>query len=1009
MENLLRNASFESWSSGLPVSWEKNADATITQVTGWDGTGSAVQFSATTGGNGTGSNRFKISPYVVFLNKKTPVGTQFIRYSARVRRVSGSGHLGMGSDVWGTVIFAPPSNGTWYRTAFSALLSNGNTTTDLYPFFYPGTAGEVFEIDDVQVEDVTGQTNQNPSEYVSTGVKPSAPYHGANVDGVKYFATQNGNTVSSNIVTEAMGTALPTTTLKGYLAEGSRTNLQTYSDQLDLWPQVGTSVTVANTAVSPDGTMTADTLTDDDTGAYESVTGATVTVPNDSSAYVLSLYVKKTSGATAKMGVNMIFSGGTTTSQTFRLNTDTGVPNRGTVQDAGTWWRWTLSLANNASGNTSFNYSIFPAAAGLASSDDVINVGSVTVWGAQLEHSPTSSPYTPFASSYIPTTSASVTRARDTLTYLTAGNAQDSEGSAYGEFHVRQNNYNGRIIAAPTGATMLSLTGDNSLGSYDFATGGYSNIVSTVIDGNLHRGASSWNTLLNFRHASADGGIYTADTYDGTYFDPTISIGYGTTNSYLYGTIKNVKLWKKALTDQQLQNMTKMNDEPTARNAIKKTTVVSTPTDGLVGYWNFDEGRGTQADDTSTNNNVGTLTNGPTWVDGRNGKALHFSNADGKLGNFVTTPCLNLSRNSEESTSASFWINPLSTQTSANAPLILYSQTFAVGINTTAPFALRFRPESGGTTKTVILPSSILANQYTFVTVVFTQNKEVKFYINGKLKQTSPYPYITDACTGNFIIGGHTGAYNGIQADIDELRIYNKALSQNEITDIYTTSKKTIVNTSQNDKVTNGLVGLWSFNGPDMNWATNTAYDRSGQNNHGTITNMDKTQVTPGKVGQALRFDGSDDYIQVSDSGLPIGDSPRSIIAWIKTQSCIGLDHIVHYGSGNAGNSWGIVLSGCKLQAHEWYVYQNLGTVPLNQWTQVAIVLGVGGVKTHYINGVSVGTTTYVPNTVASGIMRIGSRISTPVEFFDGSIDEVRLYNRALSATEVMSLYTMGR
>jgi hypothetical protein len=75
-----------------------------------------------------------------------------------------------------------------------------------------------------QLEDVTGQANQNPSEYVSNGVL-SAPYHGANVDGVKYFPYQNSNTVVDNVVTEAQGPAIPEATLKGYLAEGAMTNL----------------------------------------------------------------------------------------------------------------------------------------------------------------------------------------------------------------------------------------------------------------------------------------------------------------------------------------------------------------------------------------------------------------------------------------------------------------------------------------------------------------------------------------------------------------------------------------------------------------------------------------------------------------------------------------------------------------------------------------------------------------------------------------------------------------
>lgn len=57
------------------------------------------------------------------------------------------------------------------------------------------------------VYEVTGQTNTNPPEYVSYGVL-SAPYHGAGVDGVKYFDTLNGNTVASNVVTEVTGAAI---------------------------------------------------------------------------------------------------------------------------------------------------------------------------------------------------------------------------------------------------------------------------------------------------------------------------------------------------------------------------------------------------------------------------------------------------------------------------------------------------------------------------------------------------------------------------------------------------------------------------------------------------------------------------------------------------------------------------------------------------------------------------------------------------------------------------------
>jgi hypothetical protein len=55
-------------------------------------------------------------------------------------------------------------------------------------------SGKTIYVAGIQTEDVTGQSNQNPSEYVSVGTL-AAPYHGAGVDGVKYFSTLNANVV----------------------------------------------------------------------------------------------------------------------------------------------------------------------------------------------------------------------------------------------------------------------------------------------------------------------------------------------------------------------------------------------------------------------------------------------------------------------------------------------------------------------------------------------------------------------------------------------------------------------------------------------------------------------------------------------------------------------------------------------------------------------------------------------------------------------------------------------
>ena len=97
-------------------------------------------------------------------------------------------------------------------TVFSIAASNGNPTAQTVIFGFENraavgasdtTAGN-FTVQHWQLENTTGQANQNPSEYVSVGVL-SAPYHGAGVDGVQYFNYLNGNTVASNVVTQAQG------------------------------------------------------------------------------------------------------------------------------------------------------------------------------------------------------------------------------------------------------------------------------------------------------------------------------------------------------------------------------------------------------------------------------------------------------------------------------------------------------------------------------------------------------------------------------------------------------------------------------------------------------------------------------------------------------------------------------------------------------------------------------------------------------------------------------------
>ena len=109
--------------------------------------------------------------------------------------------------------------------------------------------------------------------------------------------------------------------------------------------------------------------------------------------------------------------------------------------------------------------------------------------------------------------------------------------------------------------------------------------------------------------------------------------------------------------------------------------------------------------------------------------------------------------------------------------------------------------------------------------------------------------------TNDFVIGEDyrdaSQLFNGL---IDDVRIYNRALSAAEISRLYglgatTKIAKTI---TTNPDLEDGLIGHWTFDGSDL---IENAVDRSGSGNTGYLINFTSTSTLPGKIGQALEFD----------------------------------------------------------------------------------------------------------------------------------------------------------
>jgi hypothetical protein len=211
------------------------------------------------------------------------------------------------------------------------------------------------------------------------------------------------------------------------------------------------------------------------------------------------------------------------------------------------------------------------------------------------------------------------------------------------------------------------------------------------------------------------------------------------------------------------------------------------------------------------------------------------------------------------------------------------------------------------------------------------------------------------------------------------------------------------VNTSLKGRgPTNGLVGYWTFDAQDTIWTsatTGTTTDLSGNGNHGTITNMSRTSSpAPGISGQALSFDGVDDGITVShNSGLQ--PSELTISLWIKPLSSGATKRIIDKGTT------GYIIRRVPNNTIQFIpgFYNSNSSAPQNIWTHVVVTAGSSGHKI-YINGSLdySNTTPYSPSGTSNLI------IGGALDKYYGLIDDVRIYNRALSADEVMELYKLG-
>lgn len=211
------------------------------------------------------------------------------------------------------------------------------------------------------------------------------------------------------------------------------------------------------------------------------------------------------------------------------------------------------------------------------------------------------------------------------------------------------------------------------------------------------------------------------------------------------------------------------------------------------------------------------------------------------------------------------------------------------------------------------------------------------------------------------------------------------------------------------------LVGWWTFDGKNV--VDGAAMDRTPNALTGTLKNIaTSTFYVAGKIGQAFNFiSASSQQVTVApNSALDV--TAVTVSAWVKGTSF-----------PNAYN--GILQRGNAAHFYEYFVKSNgkigyfilpnsgvfcdgLGVTTLSTGIWYHVVMTYNSVQglIGYVNGVQ--DCSVAPNGIIGSVvgttLAIGNDFFTAGRFFNGSIDDVRVYNRALSATEVQQLYNIG-
>ncbi len=452
--------------------------------------------------------------------------------------------------------------------------------------------------------------------------------------------------------------------------------------------------------------------------------------------------------------------------------------------------------------------------------------------------------------------------------------------------------------------------------------------------------------------------------------------------------------------------------------ATPTTFATPLPQTNPVVWYKFDEASGTVASDASGNGKNATVTGG-TWVAGKIANAVNLSGST----QYVSAPAGVVSTLNDFTIST--WVKVAANST--------WARIFDFGANSntymflapTAGSTIRFAiTTSGNGAEQVINGTAALGTGAWHHVAVTHIGNTGTLYVDGVSVGTNANMTLRPSSMGstpNNYIGKSQFADPYLNGQVDDFRIYNRGLSGPEVQSLFNgitnptntpTRTPTPTNTggptNPTPTVTNtsvpgaGPVHQYTF---DSNYTDTGSSPANGTGNGSTF-------VT-GKVGQAVDINGGTQYVSLP-TGIVSGMTNFTIATWVKLDTTATWRRIFDFGSSTTVNMFLVPTAGSTIRfaittGGNGAEQRINGTSALSTgvWHHVAVTLN-GATGTLYVDGVSVGTNTAMtlnPSSMGSTTLNYIGKSQYADPNLDGQIDQFRIYNRALSAAEVLALF----